>query len=131
MERGADRQLDGAADAARLGRLDGQIDGRRGAADDDLSGRIVIGKLNDAARRCFRRDLVDHSLLSTENRCHCALACRNRVLHAVAAQPQQARGIADGQRAGSGKGRIFAKRVTGDEGRHSRKVLAGLLLQYR
>ena len=50
MERGADRQLDSAADAASLGRLDGQIDGRRGAADDDLSGRIVSDKCDQIAQ---------------------------------------------------------------------------------
>ena len=70
------RRLASLADQQR--RLDGQIDGRRGTADDDLSGRIVIRKLNDAACRCFRRDLVDHSLLNTENCRHCALASWDR-----------------------------------------------------
>ena len=47
---------------------------------------------------------------------HRALAGRNRGLHGIAADAQKARGVGDREHAGGAERRIFAERMTGDEG---------------
>ena len=66
--------------------------------------------------------------VEAEHRRHGALADRYRCLHGPAAQPQQARGIADVEAAGRGQRRIFAERMAGDEPAEpaSRRPLARL-----
>ena len=61
------------------------------------------------------RDRLDLGEIEAEHRGHGALADRHRRLHGLAAQPEQARGIADREAAGRGQRRIFAERMAGDE----------------
>ena len=130
MERSADRQLDGTANATRLGSLDGVIDSRSGATDDDLTQGVVIGKLDNPGGRGFGDNVVNHRFISPQNGSHSAVTWWNRALHTVAAKPQQLCRIAGGKRSGSRQRGIFTKRMTGNEIRHLMNRLAGGLAQH-
>ena len=125
MERCADRQLDGPTYAAGLGRFNGEINRRSSTAYNDLSGRIVIRKLDYASRAGFGDNFIDNGLFGTEDRRHGALSSRDRALHAIAPKAKQACCVRDRQRAGRGQRGIFAKRMSGNKGSQIGDVAAG------
>ena len=134
MERRADRQKHGALRAGELGELHRPLDRRPGSRHDHLPAAVVVRRL---ANRAFEiegacrlgRNLDRRAEVEPEQRRHRALADRDRLLHRLAPEAQQTRGILKAQGARRAQGGIFAERVAGDEGRVARNAKSGLGLE--
>ena len=109
MERRADRQRHGAADAEFGRKLCRAADCRLGTADDDLAGRIVVGDLADAVlRRGGGGQLFSRFKIGAEQRQHGPLSCRDGLLHRKPAQAQELGRIGQREHPRRGKGRVLA-----------------------
>ena len=100
-----------------------------GARQHDLPAAIIIGGGADADAAGFRGDRFGVAEFKADQRRHRTGADGNRFLHGAAADAQQPRRIADSERPSRGKRRIFAKRVTGNEGRVALEIDAGFRLK--
>ena len=117
MEGRGDRQDQRPLGAPGLGDLDRAFDRGLVARDDDLRGVVVVGGLADLALRGLGRDGGGGLEVEAEEGRHRADADRHRLLHRLAPDAQQARGIGQGQRPRRAEGGVFAQRVPGDEAR--------------
>ena len=81
--------------ALGLGDLDRALDRGLVARHHDLAAAIVVGGLADLALRGLRRDRRGRVEVEPEQRRHGAGADRHRLLHGVAADAQQPRGVGD------------------------------------
>ena len=81
MERGADRQKHRLAIALPLGNLDGTIDGRSMAGNNDLARRIVVGRSNDFALCRLGTNLDQGFRFNRQNRRHGPDSDRYGFLH--------------------------------------------------
>ena len=134
MKRRRDRQKQRPFRASELGELHRPLDRRRRARDDDLTGAVVVRGLADRAgevevARRLRRDLHHRPEFEAEDRRHRAFAHRNRLLHRLAAQPQETRRVLESERFRGAKRRILAERMSGDIGRLPGSVEALLALE--
>ena len=134
MERGADRKQQRALGAGELGEFHRSLDRSPGSRHDDLAGAVVVRRLADRAleiegARGLGRDLHRGAEVEPDERRHGALADRDRLLHRLAAEAQQARGILEGEGPCGAQGRILAERVAGDEGRVARNAKPRLGLE--
>jgi hypothetical protein len=77
--------------------------------------RVVVGGGADFALRGLRRDFLGDREVEPEQGRHGAFAHRNGLLHGLATQLQEARGIGQAEGAGGGQSGIFTERVTGNE----------------
>ena len=116
MEGRAHRQQDCALGAARLGDLDGALDRRPVARDDDLAGAVVVGRLADLAFGGLLGDLPRGLEVEADQRRHGADADRHGLLHGAAANAEKPGGVGKAEAAGGGQRRVFAERMAGDVG---------------
>ena len=130
MEGGGYGQHHGTLGALGLGDGDRPLDSGFVARDHDLGAAIVVGRIADLALSRLAGDFEGHVVFEAEKRGHGALPHRNGVLHGIAADPQKPGRIGDRQAAGGGKRRIFAERMTGDEGGVLPEIETGLGLQH-
>jgi hypothetical protein len=129
MEGSGHGQHHGTLGTFGLGNRHGPFHGRLMARNDHLGTAVVVGRIADLALRRLAGDLEGGLVLKPEKRRHGALPHWNGALHGIAADPQQAGGIGDGEAAGGGERRIFAQRVAGDKGGMFPEIEAGLGLQ--
>ncbi len=85
----------------RLGDLDRPLDRAPVAGDHHLAAAIVVGRLDDLSRpsgpsAASAQISPRHVQFGAEQGRHGALAGGHRLLHRLAAQPQQPRGVGDG-----------------------------------
>ena len=116
LEGCAHRQHHGALDAVIRRERHSALHRRRGAADDDLPRRIVVADHADLAAGGLLGDRGGLREIGADQRSHGAGAHRDRLLHDLAPQAEQARGVRQRQAPRSGKRGVFAKRMAGDEG---------------
>ncbi len=110
--------------------LNGALDGRLVAGDDDLPAAVVVGDLADLALRSLARHLARGLDIEAEQRRHGALPDRHGALHGVAADAQEPRRVGERQAAGGGERRIFAERMAGDERRVAMQIESRLGLEH-
>ncbi len=117
MERGRDRQQDAALRSLLGGDGHRTLDRFRMAGNHDLARRIVIGGGADhpSLLRRLRGNLLRLRQVEAEQGGHCADPDRHRLLHRLAAQLQEARGITERQAARRGERRILAEAVPRDK----------------
>ncbi len=118
MRRHADGQLDGLARAALGQPRERRVDRLHMATDDDLARRVVVGRRDDVLARHFATNLLDHRIVGSEHRRHCADAFGRRFLHRLTADAHQMRGVAQGNHASGDEGGVFAEAVACQLRRH-------------
>ncbi len=104
------------------------------AGNHDLAAAIIVGRLHDlllafGVQRGLGADLLGLRHVGAEQRRHRALPRRDRLLHGLAAQFQQARGVGDGKRADGAQRAVFAQRMAGGDDRAGFDVDAAFGLQ--
>ena len=132
MERRGHRQQHGALGALRLGDLDRALDRRLvRRRPPPAPPPLSLATSQTSPLRRLRAPTSRRGLeVEPEQRRHGAVPDRHRLLHGVAADAQQPRGVGDRERAGGGERRILAERMAGDEGGVARKVEPGLGLEH-
>ena len=93
-----------------------RLHGRALAADDDLPRRVAVGDAEDAVRGGPLHERREFGIIEADDGGHPPFPACPAGLHLLAADPDQAHGIAQGRaRPGRHEGRVLAHRVTGRE----------------
>ena len=111
------RQLHGLADTARGQFGQGAVHCGGVAADDDLAGRIVVGRHHHAFAGGGGADFLHHRVLGAEHGRHGAGARGHGLLHQAAAFAHQAGTVGQAQASGSHQRGVFAQAVAGQHRR--------------
>ena len=113
----ADCQGDDLARFGLLRQLDGAFQGRFGPRDHHLPGAVIVGYLDDFARRAgFGAYLIQGGDIQPQDGSHAAGGDVASLFHQFAAPPHQLEGLDEGQGASRHQGAQFAHRVPGNKG---------------
>jgi len=112
VEGAADVEGEGAFGAGGDGGFSGLGDGFDFAADDELTGAIVIGD-DDDARRGFA-DFLKGVSVEAQDGGHGSGVLLSGLCHDLASGLDEARAFFDAEDSGGGEGGVFADAVTGD-----------------
>jgi len=113
----ADGEGEGAFGAGGFGAFDGAFEGGFVPRDDDLSGTVVVGNLDDfAGDACLGADLVEGGDVYAEDCRHAAGVEFAGAFHEFAAGADEFESVGEGEGAGGGEGGEFAEGVPGKGG---------------